>query len=86
MSKATLNFSPLSKKIFWGRTNDKGCSVGQQRDVTSDFLQVMEMKFPVNTCQYVSIDGENKYMVLVVDLTKEVIVNGKVMQHKGSAE
>lgn len=77
-AKANLQFSPLSGRIFWGRVNPKTCvSIGFQRDVTSAFLQVMEMKFPVGTCQNVSVDGENKYRVIVVDMDAAVTVNGK---------
>lgn len=80
MSKAGLNFSPLSGRVYWGRTNSNGVSIGEQRDVTSEFIQVMEMKFPVNTYQKISVNGENKYAVIVVDLSKNVVVGGSVIQ------
>jgi len=79
MSKANLNYSPLSQRVFWGRTNEKGCSIGEQRDVTSAFIQVMEMKFPPNTIHTITADGEPKFRILVVDMSKEVAVNGKVV-------
>src|SRR5690554_1093976 len=81
MSKMTLNFSPLTGRVFLGRVNPKtGVSIGEQRDVTSEFLQIMEMKFPVNTTQLISVNGENKYRVIVVDLDKSVVIDGKVVQ------
>ena len=56
----------------------KKVSVGDKHvDITNQFLQVMEMNFPINTMQVVSVDGEDKYRVLVVDMEKEVKVNGK---------
>lgn len=76
-TRAGLSFSPLSEKIFWGRISKNGIAMGEQREVTSEFLQIMELKFPINTAQSVSVNGENKYRVIVVDMDKEVIVNGK---------
>lgn len=86
MSKASLHFSELTGNVYWGRTNGNGLAIGEKRDVTSEFLQVMEMKFPVNTTQIINVNGKDKYRVIAVDLTKEVIVNGKVIQQKGGTE
>lgn len=73
-----LMFSPLTERIYWGRHNGQGVAVGNsKKDVTSEFLQTMEMKFPVGTVQNVSVNGENKYRVIVVDMEAEVVVNGK---------
>lgn len=74
-----LMYSPITKQILWGLHNGNGVAVGRKppKDITSDFLQVMEMKFPVNTAQNVSVNGENKYRVIVVDMDKEVTVDGK---------
>ena len=38
------------------------------------------MKFPVNTYQKISVNGENKYAVIVVDLSKNVVVGGNIVQ------
>lgn len=77
-NKTGLLYSPLTGRILWGRHNGKGLAVGDnQKDITSEFLQVMEMKFPVNTSQNVSVNGENKYRVIVVDMEKEVTIDGK---------
>jgi hypothetical protein len=79
-NKTGLLFSPLSDRIYWGRHNGKGLAVGDnQKDITSEFLQVMQLKFPVNTAQKVSINGENKYRVIIVDMEKQVAVNGKIV-------
>lgn len=79
-NKTGLLYSPLTERIFWGLHNGNGVAVGnKQKDITSDFLQMMELKFPINTAQNISIDGENKYRVIVVDMSKEVIVNGKLV-------
>ena len=79
-NKTGLLYSPLTERVYWGRHNGKGIAVGgNQKDVTSEFLQVMEMKFPINTTQNISINGENKYRVIVVDMEKEVTVNGKAV-------
>lgn len=80
-SNANLSYSCLSGRIYWGRTNEKGVAVGEQRDVTSEFLQVMEMKFPINTYQLISVNGDNKFAIISVDLSKEVVVNGVTYQH-----
>ena len=77
-NKTGLLYSPLTGRILWGLHNGKGVAVGdRQKDITSDFLQVMEMKFPINTSQNVSVNGENKYRVIVLDMDKEVVINGK---------
>ncbi len=82
-NKTGLLFSPLTGRISWGLHNGKGLSVGNKhKDVTSEFLQVMEMKFPINTSQNISINGENKYKVIVVDMSREVYIDGKLLSDK----
>jgi hypothetical protein len=77
--KTGLNYSPLSEEVYWGRTNKNGVSSGVMKNVTSNFLQVMEMKFPINTSQNVSVNGVNKYRVIVVDMDKKVKIGGKLI-------
>jgi len=78
-NKMHLGFSPLTGKIYLGR--QKGdCWVGEKRDVTSEFLQVMEQKFPINTTQSVTVDGEDKFRVIVVDMEKTVAIDGKELE------
>ena len=77
-NKTGLMYSPLTGRIIWGLHNGNGVAVGNRhKDITSDFLQVMELKFPINTAQNVSVNGENKYRVFVVDMDKTVLVDGK---------
>jgi hypothetical protein len=78
-TKTGLMYSPITKQILWGRSNEKGIYSGTPKNVTNSFLQVMKHKFPVNSCQNISINGENKYRVLVVGMGREVIVDGKVI-------
>jgi hypothetical protein len=81
--KSRLSYSPLSQRVYWGKVNQKtGVSSGEQKDVTNEFLQCMELKFPINTSQIITVNGEPKYRVLVVDMEKEVIVNGKLVQSR----
>ncbi len=82
MSKAKydIGYSELSEKVYLGKSkNVDGHAewIGEKTDITSRFLQVMEQKFPINTTQNISIGGENKYRVIIVDMGKEVVVNGK---------
>lgn len=79
-NKTGLLYSPITERIYWGLHNGNGVAVGsKQKDITSDFIQAMEMKFPINTVQNVSVNGDNKYRVIVVDMDKEVMVNGKTV-------
>ena len=79
-NKTGLLFSPLTDRVYWGRHNGKGLAVGDnQKDITSEFIQIMKHKFPINTAQNISINGENKYRVIIVDMDKDVIVNGKAV-------
>lgn len=84
--KTGLNYSPLTGNIYWGKVNQKtGVAVGEKKDITSEFLQVMEMKFPINTHQTITVNGEPKYRVIVVDMEKEVVIDGKTVQAKAGA-
>lgn len=75
-NKLHLGFSPLTGNIYLGKQKNDQWS-GEKRDVTNEFLQVMEQKFEINTLQNVSINGVNKYRVIVVDMDKKVTVSGK---------
>ena len=75
-NKRHLGHSPLSGRIYLGRQNNGMWQAGK-RDVTSEFLQVMEHKVPINTCQNVTVNGENKYRIIVVDMKAEVTIDGK---------
>ena len=81
MSKLGLGYSPLTERVYLGRTKSGKPNewAGEKRDVTSDFIQVMLQKFAQNTIQNISINGKNKYRVIVVGMDKEVTVNGKAV-------
>ena len=79
-NKTGMLFSPITNRIYWGLHNGKGVAIGdKQKDITSEFIQMMEHKFPINTTQNISVNGENKYRIIVVDMEKEVIVDGKAV-------
>ena len=78
--KTGLNYSPLTEEILWGRTNKNGVSSGFMKNVTSNFLQVMEMKFPINTSQNVSVNGTNKFRVIIVAMDRKVEIDGKLIE------
>ena len=70
--KTGLMFSPLTKKVYWGRMNVKtGVSVGDnQKDITSDFMGIMLQKFPLNMRQKISCNGKVEAVVFVADEEK----------------
>lgn len=74
--KLHLGMSPMTGKIYLGKQNN-GLWVGQKRDVTSEFFDVVLQKFQPGNIQNISENGENKYKLLVVDIDTEVTVNGK---------
>jgi len=81
MSKSVLGYSPLTGSIYLGRTakNNPNMWAGEKRDMTNNFIQVMLQKFEPNTVQNISVNGENKYRVLVVGMDDKVTVNGKAV-------
>ncbi|MGK0272156.1 MAG: hypothetical protein ACI88H_002822 [Cocleimonas sp.] len=71
-----IGCSPMTGKVYLGLQRDD-MWVGHKADITSDFIQVMEHKFPINTSQNISVGGENKFRFLSLDMDKEILVNGK---------
>lgn len=71
-----MGYSPLSKNIYLGLQRGD-ISVGHKQNITSNFIQIMEHKFPINTSQNISVEGVNKFRFLCLDLDKEVLINGK---------
>lgn len=66
--KTGLMFSPLSSRIFYGRMNTKtGVSIGNPKDVTSDFIGIMLQKFPINTQQIITANGRAECVIMVLD-------------------
>jgi len=77
-SKLLPGYSALTGRIYLGRQKGN-MFIGEKRDITSEFIQVMLQKFEPNTIQNISIDGKSKYRVLVVNLDREIKINGKVV-------
>jgi len=75
----TLGYSPLTERIYLGKTKKNNPSewVGKKEDITSDFIQVMLQKFDTNTVSNIIVNGKGEYRILVVDMTKEIKVNGE---------
>ena len=78
-NKQHLGYSPLTEKIYLGRQKGNQWVGNTKCDVTNEFIGVMLQKFEPNTSQAISINGENKYKVIVVDMTRKVTVNGKAI-------
>lgn len=78
MNSGALNigFSPMTGSVYLGLQRDN-MWVGHKQNITSDFIQVMEHKFPINTAQNISVNGVNKFRFLSLDMDKEITVNGK---------
>ena len=75
-NKQHLGYSELTQRVYLGRQNGNHF-VGDKRDVTSEFIQIMLQKFSPNTSTGITVDGEKKYKIIVVDRKKKVTVNGK---------
>ena len=77
----TLGHSPLTGQIYLGKVSKKNPNewVGRKENKTSEFIQVMLQKYDPNTISNIPVNGETKYRVLVVDSTKEIKVNDKVI-------
>ena len=74
-TKLHLGYSPLTEKIYLGKQNGNYW-VGEKRDVTNEFIQVMLHKFQPNMITGVTINGELTYNVLVVPADSKVTING----------
>ena len=75
-NKLHLGLSPLSGNIYLGKQKN-GMWSGSKRDVTDEFLGVFEQKFKVNTSTTMSVDGVDKYRIIIVAMDIEAVVNGK---------
>lgn len=77
--KTGLGYSELTGRIYWGRQNTKtGTWSGDKKDVTSEFLQVMEHKFPIGFKQNIVANGEHRSTICNVSADKEVYAFGPV--------
>jgi len=50
-----------------------------ERDMTSNFVQVLTQKFEPGTITNITVNGENKYRVLVVGMDEKITVDGKAV-------
>lgn len=70
-TRTGLMYSELTSKVYWGAVNNKtGIARSGKKDVTSEFIQVMLQKFPVNFSQEIVANGEHKATVIVLDKEK----------------
>lgn len=76
INNLNLGFSPLTSRIHLGASR-KDFFVGPKIDMTSDFLQIIDQKFPVNTSQNITVDGVTTHRIMSVDMEKKITVNGK---------
>lgn len=79
LDKIDIGYSELTEKVYLGEIKTVG-EWKEKKDITSKFLQIMEQKFPINTVQNIAVNGKNKYRIFVVDMEKEVIINGKKIE------
>lgn len=47
-ARAGLGFSPLTGRVYWGRSNGINW-IGEKRDVTNEFIQIVLQKFGPDT-------------------------------------
>lgn len=62
-NKMHLGFSPLTNRVYLGKQN-KDQWVGDKRDVTSEFLQVMLQMFPIGD-HTISSNGKTVYKLKI---------------------
>ena len=80
MGKSVLGYSPLTGSIYLGQTSKNNPNVMDvERDMTSNFVQVLTQKFEPGTITNITVNGENKYRVLVVGMDEKITVDGKAV-------
>ena len=70
--RLSLGLSPITGRIYLGRINPKhsGFWVGEKRDVTSQFIEVMLQKFEPGYETTIEENGKPKYSVTVRKIKK----------------
>lgn len=69
-TKTGLGLSPLTGRVYWGRSNGLNW-IGEKRDVTSDFVQIVIQKFGPDTPDQngmrseITVDGEPAFEIIV---------------------
>jgi len=75
--KLHLGHSPLTGKIYLGKQKNTNEWSGEKRDVTNEFIQVMLHKFEPNTIHNITVGGQSKYRIMVVDVGRKIELDGK---------
>lgn len=76
MKKRGIGISHLTEEIYYG-VKEGNQFVGEINNITNDFLHVVLEKFEPNTICNITIDGVEKYRVLVIGIDSTVAVNGR---------
>ena len=69
-TKAGLGLSPLTGRVYWGRSNGLNW-VGEKRDITSEFVQIVLQKFGPDTPDQkgvrseITVDGVPTFEIIV---------------------
>lgn len=68
--KLELGYSPLTEKIYLGKTNPKKPNEwqGDKKDITNNFIQVMLQKFEPNTETDITVNGKPKFKIKVTEV------------------
>jgi hypothetical protein len=70
-TKTGLMYSELSSSVYWGTMSaSTGIARSGKKDITSDFIGIMLKKFPVNTMQNITCNGEAEVVIMVLDSVK----------------
>lgn len=79
-TKTGLGLSPLTGRVYWGRSNGLKW-IGQKRDVTSDFIQIVLQKFGPDKpedagCRTeITVDGEPGFEIVVRRIKPQATTN-----------
>jgi hypothetical protein len=69
MKTLNIDYSELTGKVY-------ATFESMKKDVTNQFLYILLRKFPVNSTQVVTVGGKDHCRVIVVDMDKEVVIDG----------
>jgi hypothetical protein len=75
-NKLHLGHSSITDNIYLGRQKNN-MWVGEKREITSEFINIMLQKFKPNTTTIITNGDKPEFKIIVVDFDKEVIINEK---------
>jgi hypothetical protein len=80
--KLVLGYSPLTEEIYLGKTNPKKPNewLGDKKNITNNFIQVMLQKFEPNTETTIKAGGEPKYKIIVIDNSRDLYSKEEVLK------